>query len=339
MQSSKPSSPRLGVGSRESGQSPHKFEDFEAALRTSGRAENGVLGALTDARQFSEFAGERSLESLERDDVLAFLRWLEKERGQKPSSLKRKLASVRLLYDFLRQQGRIQSNPTDGIAISSPSQQRPLPLTRAQSRRLVHAASSDRRWHVLVLLMLTAGLKRDEVLRLLWEDISRDSDTGVTHITIRGRTEHAANARTLSLPQVTADALQQLADSLRGRQRQSDSVLGLSARGLSYAVAQCAERAELGHLEVTPQRLRDTFAVELLSALTRQERSQAEGMSRRGQADVRRGFEQGFLRILGVGRNRALINYYRAALLESEDTDGAEGIFLRDRDFASADEL
>ncbi len=96
---------------------------------------------------------------------------------------------------------------------------------------------------------------------------------------------------------------------------------------------------ELGHLDVTPQRLRDTFAVELLASLTRQERSQAEGMSRRGQADVRRGFEQGFLRILGVGRNRALVNYYRAALQESEDTDGTEGIFLRDRDFASADEL
>ncbi len=246
MQSSKPSSPRLTVGSRESGQSPHKFENFEAALRTSGRAENGVLGALTDARQFSEFAGERSLESFERDDVLAFLRWLEKERGQKPSSLKRKLASVRLLYDFLRQQGRIQSNPTDGIAISSPSQQRPLPLTPAQSRRLVRTASSDRRWHVLVLLMLTAGLKRDEVLQLRWEDISRDPDTGVTHITIRGRTDDAANRRTLSLPTVTADALQQFADSLRGRQRQSDSVLGLSARGLSYAVAQCAERARAG---------------------------------------------------------------------------------------------
>jgi integrase/recombinase XerD len=315
------------------------LQEFEAALRASGRAENGVLGTLSDARQFSEFGEGRPLESIERDDVLAFLRWLETERGQKPSSMKRKLASVRLFYDFMQKQGRVEANPADGIAITAPPQLRPLPLTPGQSRRLVNESSSDRRWHVLVLLMLTAGLKRDEVLQLRWEDIAHDPNTDVTIMSIRGRSDHAANRRTLSLPGVTADALHQLRAALRGREQPSDTVLGLSARALSYAVAQCAQRADLGHLDVTPQRLRDTFAVELLASLKRQQESLSEGMSRRGQSDVRRGVEQGFLRILGVGRNRALINYYRAALIESEDADGAEGVFLRDRDFASADEL
>jgi site-specific recombinase XerD len=314
------------------------LRDFETALRQSGRAENGVQGVLTDARQLCEFAGEKSLSNLQRGDILAFIQWLERERGQKPSSLKRKLASVRLLFGFLRREGLIDANPTDGVGIVSPARQRSLPLTLTQARRLVAAASSDRRWQVLVLLMLTAGLKRDEALRLQWPDVSRDWEKGVTHISVRGTSDNARSARTLSLPSMTADALQALSNSMPIGQRHG-SVLGMSARGLSYAVRQCAERAGLTHLEITPQRLRDTFAVGLLASLSRREAIEARGMSRRGQTDVRRGYEQGFLHVLGVGRNRALIDHYRAALLEREDTDGAEGVFLRDRDFASADEL
>jgi integrase/recombinase XerC len=312
--------------------------DFEAALRQSGRAENGIQGALTDARQLREFAGERPIQDLRQDDLIDFLQWLDKERGYKPSSLKRKLASVRLLFGYLQRQGIADTNPADGISIVSPARQRPLPLTPGQARRLIAAASSDRRWHVLVLLMLTAGLKRDEALRLRWADVSRDWDKGVTHISVRGASAKSHSARTLSLPRVTAEALQSLSESSPSDQRHG-SVLDMSARGLSYAVAQCADRAGLGHLEITPQRLRDTFAVGLLASLSRREALEARGMSRRGQADLRRGYEQGFLRVLGVGRNRALVDYYRAALLERQDADGAEGIFLRDRDFASADEL
>jgi integrase/recombinase XerD len=315
------------------------FQDFEAALRRSGRSENGIQSVLTDVRQLREFAGDRSLEEFQQADVLAFLHWLETDRGHKASSMKRKLASVRLLFEFYRREGVVETNPADRIGIVSPATQRPLPLTPAQSRRLVSAASSDNRWHVLVLLMLTAGLKREEVVRLRWTDVARDFRTGVTRISIRGRSPEAINARTLSLPRVTADSLQRLADALPRAAPASGSVLGLSARGVGYAVAQCADRAGLGHLDITPQRLRDTFAVGLLATLRRKESAQANGLSARGQADVRRGYEQGFLRILGVGRNRALISYYRAALVESEDADGAEGIFLRDRDFASADEL
>jgi integrase len=311
---------------------------FEAALRQSGRAENGIQGALTDARQLCEFAGVRPIQRFQQDDIFAFLQWLEKERGHKPSSLKRKLASVRLLFGYLQREGIIEANPADGIGIESPAPQRPLPLTPGQARRLIAAASLDRRWHVLVLLMLTAGLKRDEALGLRWADVSRDWERGVTHISVRGTSDKSRSARTLSLPRVTAEALQALAESLPPDQ-QHGSVLGMSARGLSYAVSQCADRAGLGHLEITPQRLRDTFAVGFLASLSRREAVEARGMSRRGQADVRRGYEQGFLRVLGVGRNRALLDYYRAALLEREDADGAEGIFLRDRDFASADEL
>jgi integrase/recombinase XerD len=315
------------------------IQELETTLRRSGRSENGIQAVLTDVRQLLEFAANRSLLEFQGSDVMAFLRWLETERGHKPASMKRKLASVRLLFDFYCRHGKVDANPAEGIGIVSPTPQRPLPLTPAQSRRLVLAASSHPRWHVLVLLMLTAGLKREEMVRLSWTDVSRDVRTGMTQITIRGRSPDAVNARTLSVPRVTAAALQRLADSLRPSAQGGGSVVGISARGISYAVAQCADRAGLGHLNITPQRLRDTFAVGLLATLRRREVAQSRGLSPRGRADVRRGFEQGFLRILGVGRNRALINYYRAALVEGEDADGAEGVFLRDRDFASADEL
>jgi integrase/recombinase XerD len=340
MPSPDPERAATSIGAPDGGAGGADFiRELERTLRRSGRSENGIQAVLTDVRQLLEFAGNRSLLEFQGPDVMAFLRWLETERGHKPASIRRKLTSVRLLFDFYRRQGKIDANPAHGIGIVSPTPQRPLPLTPAQSRRLVSAASSDRRWHVLVLLMLTAGLKREEVVRLSWTDVSRDVRTGVTQITIRGRSPGAVNARTLSIPRVTAEALQRLADSLPGSAQGSGAVLGLSARGVDYAVAQCADRASLGHLKITPQRLRDTFAVGILSTLRKREVAQSRVLSPRGQADVRRGFEQGFLRILGVGRNRALINYYRAALVEREDTDGAEGVFLRDRDFASADEL
>ena len=162
------------------------IQELETALRRSGRSENGIQSVLTDVRQLREFAGNRSLLEFQRADVMAFLHWLETERGHKPASMKRKLASVRLLFDFYRRQEKLDANPADGIGIVSPAAQRPLPLTPAQSRRLVSAASSDNRWHVLVLLMLTAGLKREEVVRLRWTDVSRDFRTRVTQIVHTG---------------------------------------------------------------------------------------------------------------------------------------------------------
>jgi hypothetical protein len=91
--------------------------------------------------------------------------------------------------------------------------------------------------------------------------------------------------------------------------------------------------------EVTARLLRDTFAVHMLAWLSIAEQRQGRLLSKRGRDQLRRGFEAGFLRVLGVGRNAALIARYRTALAESDDADGTEGLFLRHGDFASADEL
>lgn len=309
---------------------------FEQALRRAGRSEHGIAGALSDVRQFVEHLGEIDLAEATTDSVLGFLRWLQHDRLLRPTSLRRKLSSVRLFYGYLRHEGVVATDPTFGVSIDSPPTPRPLPLTHGQARRLIDAARREPRWHAAVLLMLTAGLKRDELLRLRWRDVS-DPQPDRVQIVVRPRRTGNPGQRTLSLPSTTSEVLVRLA---KAESAGPDApVIPLTPRGLSYAMSQCAQRAGLDHLRITPQRLRDTFAVCLLGALLRRELEDASRLSRRGRADVRRGYEQGFLQVLGVGRNRALINHYRAALVESEDADGAEGVLLRDGDFASADEL
>ena len=103
------------------------------------------------------------------------------------------------------------------------------PLTPAQSLALLEAARGDR-LEAAVVLALSTGLRRGEILGLRWEDVDFPAAT----LSVRGavyrvggrlqriETKTANSARTLRLPQVTARALRAHLD----RQRIEARVLG-----------------------------------------------------------------------------------------------------------------
>lgn len=313
--------------------------DFLEYLRETSRSPRSIKGFATDLDQFAEFARQRAVEKLTTRDVVKFLEGLEAQHDRKPNTIRRKLATVRRFFQFLVQTGVIDANPATSITMPSSPHTAPRPLTTQQCRRLIAAARSDPQWLALMLLLLTTGMKREEALGLDWDDVEWRRDGMARRLTVRNPGSRAVPPRTLSLPRTTGRALAQLARALDMDWPPRGAVFGLSPRGFDYAVRRCAERAGLGERPVTARLLRDTFAVQVLAWLSVQERRQGRLLSQRGREQLRRGYEGGFLRVLGVGRNAALVARYRAALAESEEPDGTEGLFLRHGDFASADEL
>ena len=313
-----------------------QIEPVRDSLEQQHRQPRTVQSTVADVRQFLDYLGDDP--SLTSDRILAYLRWLDEQEGRQQATLRRKLVSVRTFLHHLVRLGLTESNAAEPITVESNRAPTLVPLSALGCRQLLQAAETDPRWNALLLVLLTTGLKKSEALALDWSDLTWDDQRVAQRLTVRAA-GRGVRARTLRVPPVTGAALGRHAAAADPPWATKGRVFTLSARGFDYMIRRGAEQAGLDHLPVTAQLLRDTFAVTLLSALMTRERQTRRGLSPAGQARVKRGYESGFLRVLGVGRNAALLARYRIAVAESEEPDGAEGAFLSHTDLASADEL
>lgn len=119
----------------------------------------------------------------------------------------------RALADAVRW-GLIPRNPCD--LVEPPRPQRPdmTTLTTADALRLLQAATGTR-LYIPVLLALSTGMRRSEILALRWSDI--DLQTGHIHVsrslegtsphTLRFKDTKSGSGRLVPLPQIATDAL------------------------------------------------------------------------------------------------------------------------------------
>jgi site-specific recombinase XerD len=215
----------------------------------------------SDLDQFRKITGG----DLTRSGVIRFRDHLMKS-GASPSSIARKMSSVRSFCDFLRGQGKLNLDPFVGIRAPKVSVMEPTQaFTDEEVRRMFTIADSqpnprERERDLIVLgLLFYAGLRRSEVVGLLFSDIL-EMDGGLV-IRVRGK---GGKVRLIPAhPKLREFLLPHLTASHFWKTDNTAPLLGISANTVYNIVKKYAKLAGVTR-PVSPHSCRATAISQLL---------------------------------------------------------------------------
>jgi integrase/recombinase XerC len=251
---------------------------FADALRAFGlylRAERNLSihtrrAYLSDVEQFrGVLDADVTPERVTAEDVRGFLAELHGRRH--PSTIGRKLASLRAFYRYLVREGRCALDPTAGIPTPRTPRRLPTPLAVDDCNTLLESVDetgspADRRDRALLELLYGAGLRVGEAVGLDVRDV--DLHRGEVRVLGKGRKE-----RVVPLPAATRQALDAWLEGRRGKGllaeplfvslRRGGEPRRLCTRDVRRVLRSRAQRAGLAGA-VHPHRLRHSYATHLL---------------------------------------------------------------------------
>jgi integrase/recombinase XerD len=245
-----------------------------------GYSENTIAAYRNDLRQFVTFIDQAmagstgSWADVDRQLIERYGGFLD-ERNYAPSTVARKIASVKSFFSYLLDSGLVKENPT--AILEAPKVEKRLPrvmsvkeveqLLAEPAKGTPPKALRDR---ALVDLLYATGMRVSEVITLRVSDV----DMAKGHVLCVGR-----NGVTRQLP-LTARALESLSVYLeKGRealvQDRAETMLFVNQRGrpltrqgLWLIIKSYAEAAGLGS-DITPHTLRHSFAAHRLAGGTK----------------------------------------------------------------------
>ena len=145
------------------------INEFLDVKSVEGGLSNNTLQAYRrDVKQFAEFVENKSVELIQEDDVVSFLKYLNSQ-GMDAKTTSRKLSCLREFFKYLLSERYIENNPI--IKIKNPKIGKSLPnyLTHEDIERICKQAEledsfSMRRMDIMILLMYTSGLRVSELV-------------------------------------------------------------------------------------------------------------------------------------------------------------------------------
>jgi integrase/recombinase XerD len=147
-----------------------------------------------DLNAFMAFTGIKQPEefrSVTRGHILAWRADLEKQLLA-GATIRRKLAALASLYDYLCESNAVTHNPVRGVKRSKAetSEGKTPALGDAQARALLDAPPSDtlkgKRDRAILSVLLYHALRREELTKLLVKDFSQER-RGVPHLRVQGK--------------------------------------------------------------------------------------------------------------------------------------------------------
>jgi integrase/recombinase XerD len=233
-------------------------------LRRTDHSAYTITCFLSDLRMLTEYLGrETTLRSVTRDDLskwLAHLRW---ERGAKPApkTMARRVTFLKNFCGWLASSAILAEDLSAKIALTRPSPPLPELPFDDEMQRLEVAATEDVRCHLLVLLLLATGLKKEEVMGLRLRDVDlSERETPAIEVHFPGQAKRRRERR-MELPPEFTDVFARYIQ----RYRPQEHVFECTDRNLNYVLAAAVKRARIER-RVTLQLLRDIYAVRQLRA-------------------------------------------------------------------------
>lgn len=240
---------------------------YQQYLRLTDRSKNTVACFLSDLGLLIGFlGGERALGSITLDDLEQWRRHLRltaNARGPSPTpkTLARRMTFLKNFFGWLAQEGVIPRDPTAELRFKRPEPPIPGVPFEDEVQRLEVAAREDVRCHLLVMLLLETGLKREEVTGLRLRDVDL-SDPEHPAIEVHfPRQDKRRRERRMGLPREWAEVYQRYLE----RYRPVEYVFECTGRNLNYVLAAAVRRAGVQR-HVTLQILRDVYAIRQLRA-------------------------------------------------------------------------
>ena len=146
-----------------------------------------------DVRDFTAFVGivrPEDFRTVTRAHLIAWRKELER-RELAPSSIRRKLAALSSLFDYLCEHHAVAHNPADGVKRPKANHSEGLTpaLSDAQARALLAAPPEHtlkgKRDRAILATLLYHGLRREELCKLRVRDLQQRE--GVLHLRIEGK--------------------------------------------------------------------------------------------------------------------------------------------------------
>jgi len=179
--------------------------------------------------------------------------------GRAAATVCRKITVLSVFFGFLMDLGELDTNPARRIPLPKPAGRIPNAISEEDAQRLIAAADSPFE-RAMLLLMLTAGLRRSEVGAIRLEDVNLENHA----LLVRGK---GAKQRIVPLMPQAAEAIR---NYLAARPDVDQPYLFLSPQGqrlandyLNRTLRRILARAGLTK-RITPHMLRHTFATHLV---------------------------------------------------------------------------
>ena len=239
-------------------------------LRRRGAAEKTRRAYGSDAEQFARWASARRLEPA-RVDTRSLRRYAAalSERRLAPTSVARKLASLRALLGTLVEHGVLEQNPAD--LIPAPKRPRRLPRTLKPAEvvalldRIPATTALEMRDRAMLEIAYGCGLRAEELVNLDVDSVDFDAE----EVRVEGK---GGKTRILPLGEHAARALERYLARARpalvGGDGEPALLLSKSGRRLSPSDVRRRLRVWTRHAAVqagvSPHWLRHSFATHLL---------------------------------------------------------------------------
>ncbi len=241
------------------GASALAYQDY---LRRTDHSPYTITCFLSDLRMMTLFLGvnvEVGLLTQERLGAwLDHLR-LSGENRPAPKTMARRVTFLKNFCGWLTGIGALDADPSARILLTRPAPPLPELLFDEEVTRLERAAEDDARAHALISLLLSTGLKKEEVMGLALSHVDlSDPEHPVVEVHFPGQAKRRRERR-MELPAGWTEVYQRYLRRYQPRER----VFECTDRNLNYVLASAVKRAGL-EKRVTLQHLRDIYAIRQL---------------------------------------------------------------------------
>jgi site-specific recombinase XerD len=240
---------------------------YEEYLRLTDRSKNTITCFLSDLGLLIAYLGADialgAITPKHLEDWRVHLVWERSGRGPAPApkTMARRVTFLKNFFGWLAQEGTLTADPSAELVFRRPLPPLPELLFEDELRRLEAAASEDVRCHLLVRLLLEAGLKKEELLGLRLRDVDlSDPQHPAIEVHFPGQDKRRRERR-MSLSGEWAEVYQRYV----ARYRPVEHVFECTGRNLNYVLVAAVRRAKIER-RVTLQLLRDVYAVRQLRA-------------------------------------------------------------------------
>lgn len=171
------------------------YADFLAYQEARGCSPHTLIAYRQDRNRLMEFLGEQGLapilDSLTGPVIRRYLVWL-RERGYAPWSIRRRITSLRSFLQYCVDEELLARHPMSRVPTPKAPRTLPRYLTADEARALLASVDSSKslfrpRDQALVRILLFCGLRRSEVLDMLWSDL--DLESGLLRVRGKGAKE------------------------------------------------------------------------------------------------------------------------------------------------------
>lgn len=237
------------------------YQDY---LRRTDHSPYTITCFLSDLRMLTMFLGPNAaLSALSQERLGSWLDHLRLsgENRPAPKSMARRVTFLKNFCGWLAGSGAIGLDPTARILLTRPAAPLPDLLFEDEVARLEGAAEEDPRAQALIMLLLSTGLKKEEVMGLSLGHVDlSDPERPAVEVRFPGQAKRRRERR-MELPATWVEVYQRYLRRYQPRER----VFECTDRNLNYVLASAVKRAGL-EKRVTLQHLRDLYAVRQLRA-------------------------------------------------------------------------